>query len=214
MISTSRISLLFLVLVSCKESPLSAQQNENRVGGRCEGCEAIYENPAPFDQLSHEIKLDGFDTQNQKIHISGTVYKADGRTPAPGIILYVYHTDSKGIYPKKGNETGWARRHGYLRGWLKTDAQARYLIKTIRPASYPDSRIEAHIHCIVKEPSMNEYYIHDFLFEDDPYLKEDEKSNPNKPGGNGVLTLRKENQAFFATRDIYLGRHVANYPSQ
>lgn len=39
----------------------------------------------------------------EKLIISGTIYKADGRTPYPNVILYAYHTDSKGYYSKTGN---------------------------------------------------------------------------------------------------------------
>jgi LytS/YehU family sensor histidine kinase len=71
--------------------------------------------------------------------------------PAAGVVLYVYHTNPQGIYPKKGNETGWGKRHGYLRGWLKTNSRGEYKFLTSRPGSYPQSSNPAHIHIFVKE---------------------------------------------------------------
>ena len=34
--------------------------------------------------------------------ISGTVFKADGKTPAPNTLIYFYHTDKFGIYGREG----------------------------------------------------------------------------------------------------------------
>jgi len=52
----------------------------------------------------------------QKLIISGIIYLPDGKTPAKDVIVYVYHTNNKGVYPKKGNEKGNGKYHGYLRG--------------------------------------------------------------------------------------------------
>ena len=67
------------------------------------------------------------------------------------MILYVYQTDAKGLYsPAAGQTQG--RRHGHLRGWMKTDRMGRYEFRTVRPASYPGRDVPAHIHPVVKEP--------------------------------------------------------------
>ena len=50
------------------------------------------------------------------------------------------------------------------------------------------------------------------LFDDDPLLRKEDKSNPNVPGGNGVLRLQEKNGVLHATRNIYLGRNIQNYP--
>jgi protocatechuate 3,4-dioxygenase, beta subunit len=212
--SINFIMLLLVMLSACTDSKTSAQTSVSgaRAGGRCEGCEAIYENTVPLDKLGWELNLPGYNDQGPKLEITGTVYKKDGKTPAGNVILYFYHTDQAGIYPTKGDETGWGKRHGYIRGWLKTNEKGQYKLNTLRPASYPSTTIEAHIHCIIKEENVNEYYIHDFLFEDDPYLSEQSRNRSNQPGGNGVLTVKKENGKLVAKRDIFLGRNVSNYP--
>ncbi len=119
---------LFLLLYSffygCaqqKEKPTSnAAKDQILVGGPCEGCEAIHESPLPFNNLNWKVTLPDYNDARPKTFVSGVVYQKDGKTPAPGVVLYVYHTDQTGVYPKKGNETGWGKRHGYLRGWMKT----------------------------------------------------------------------------------------------
>ena len=128
--------------------------------------------------------------------LSGRVLKADGRTPAAGVVLYAYHTNVEGIYPRRGNETGNARRHGYLRGWLKTDTQGRYRIESIRPGNYPTGRFAAHVHVVVGEPRKREYSVADFEFAGDPYLQD--------RSAEGVVTLHRRDGVWYGTRDIVL----------
>jgi protocatechuate 3,4-dioxygenase beta subunit len=212
----SAILLLLLITVAgCTDNETIAHiQNasqQQRVGGQCEGCEAIYENKTPFEKLDWQLTLPDYADKGHKLHITGTVYKADGKTPAAGTVLYFYHTDQKGIY-QEGTEKGWGRRHGYIRGWLKTNEKGQYSIKTLKPGAYPNWGAAAHIHCIVKENDLNEYYVGDFLFDNDPLLSNEEKSNANVPGGNGVLKLEERNGILYAVRNIYLGKNVRNYP--
>lgn len=181
------------------------------VGGRCEGCEAIYESPVPFEKLSHTDTLPGFTGTGQKILISGVVYQKDGKTPAADVVIYVYHTDGKGIYPTRGNETGWDRRHGYIRGWVKTNRKGEYSFYTLRPASYPNSNNPQHIHMTVKEPDKNEYWIDEIHFLDDPLVTRQMISNDRKVGGSGFVKLEKSTGLLHGKRDIILGLNVQDY---
>lgn len=214
---SSVLLLFFFAIIGCTDNATNAQSqpaaNGPRVGGQCEGCEAMYENKTPFKDLSSELTMPGYTGKGPRLHVSGVVYKADGKTPAAGTILYFYHTDQGGIYPE-GNETGWGKRHGYIRGWLKTNERGGYTIKTLKPGAYPNRGAAAHIHCIVKEDNVNEYYIGDFLFADDPLLSESDKSSTTIPGGNGVLKPQQKNGILYAERDIFLGKNVTNYPSR
>ena len=207
------IVLLLPVITGCAQSGGNTPAvKDKKVGGGCEGCEAIYESPLKFDELSWETTLPGYAEGSPKIHISGTVYKKDGKTPAPGVVLYIYHTDVNGIYPTKGDEKGWARRHGYLRGWMKTDDKGRYSFYTIRPAAYPNqTQNPSHIHTIVKEEGKSEYWISDYLFEDDPILSDRERNNQTNVGGNGILKIVNKNGIGEGKRDIILGKNVRDY---
>jgi protocatechuate 3,4-dioxygenase, beta subunit len=189
---------------------LSIGANAQRVGGSCEGCEAVFEYGSK--KLTSVDTLPDFKEPGPKLEISGTIYLADGKTAARNVILYIYHTDQKGVYPQKGNETGWAKRHGYLRGWIKTNADGKYRFYTLRPASYPNSRAPQHIHPVIKEPNRNEYYIDEYLFTNDPFLDEKEKANQQKRGGSGIITLRKKQDGtWVGKRDIFLGLNIPNY---
>ncbi|HZG54465.1 MAG TPA: hypothetical protein VEZ40_20355 [Pyrinomonadaceae bacterium] len=181
-----------------------------RIGGYCEGCEAVYEGlPA---QLNSETRIAAASEPGVPMEASGVVYQPDGRTPAPGVILYAYHTDAGGIYPPAPGATGHARRHGRLRGWIKTNARGEYKFVTIKPASYPNRAIPSHVHLIVKEAGKNEYYIDDVEFEDDPLLTPRERAGRRKAGGAGVVRLtRGVDGIWLARRDIILGLNVQNY---
>jgi len=117
---------------------------------RCEGCEAILE--LSFADLTWTVRIPPAGEPGDPLTLTGTVYRPDGRTPAAGVIVYAYHTNAEGVYPTRGDERNWARRHGYLRGWIKTNDQGQYRFETIRPGPYPGRSDPAHIHLIVKEP--------------------------------------------------------------
>lgn len=202
-----------MYLSACTQTSSPNKANNNQlVGGRCEGCEAIFESPVPFDRLDHVDTLPDFEMKQDKMLLTGMVFHSDGKTPAKDVVLYVYHTDEKGIYPQAEDAKGWAKRHGYIRGWIKTNEQGAYRFYSFRPASYPNSTQPQHVHITVKEPDKNEYYIDDFMFADDPHLP---KSNATRQprGGNGVVQLKMSDGIMTATRNIVLGKNIPGYPA-
>lgn len=204
--------LLFTVITGCAQNNANETVKGNaRVGGGCEGCEAIFESPVPFDKLSHIDTIPGFGQPGPNIEISGVIYKRDGKTPAPGVVLYIYHTDQQGNYSNKTNEGGWAKRHGSLRGWIKTNEKGEYIFYTQVPASYPNSNNPRHIHPTIKEEDKNEYWIDEFIFADDPLFRQPPASHRAR-GGSGVLNPELKDGLYRAKRDIILGKNVPNYP--
>ncbi len=82
------------------------------------------------------------------------------------------------------------------------------------PASYPNSNNPKHIHPTIKEPGKTEYWIDEFVFDDDPLLPERERNRPNPRGSNGVLKMTKKGDMLYATRNIILGLNVTGYPKK
>ncbi len=203
-----------LSLTGCSQTQVKNQPGSNNihVGGRCEGCEGIYESPIAFEKLNWIDTLPDFNDPGPKIEISGVIYKPDGKTPAKDVILYIYHTDQAGLYAQKGNETGWGKRHGYIRGWIRTNEKGEYKFYTLVPASYPNSKNPKHIHPTIKEVGFSEYWIDEFVFDDDPLLPNEERNRKQPVGGNGILKTRLENGMLRATRNITLGLNVRDYP--
>ncbi len=197
--------IVLLSLVGCP--PTQAQKK--LVGGACDGCEMMFDGMPK--QLSWETTLSDSSEPGERMEISGKIFKPDGKTPAAGVILYVYHTNAKGFYEPAENQTS-ARRHGKLRGWMKTDEQGRYKFRSIKPAAYPNRNDPAHIHPVIKEQDKNEYYIDEYLFDDDPLVTASERARQEKRGGSGIIKLTKnQNGIWIGHRDIVLGQNIPNY---
>lgn len=187
---------------------ITSQAQGKLVGGPCEGCEAVFE--YGDQNLSSVDTLPEFGSEGVDIKVTGIVYKADGKTPAEGVILYVYQTNEEGVYPKKGDEKGWAKRHGYIRNWIKTDSNGRYTFYTQKPMFYGSG--PAHIHLTILEPNGKYYYAQDFLFEGDKNLTSRQLKNPTPRGGsNGIISYKMENGILTGKRDIILGKNIPGY---
>ncbi len=217
---------LFLLLASagylaCNEQPATARQAAPRdlssVGGPFENRELTY---IGMPQLIASVDTSpGWKQQGQHIRITGTVFRADGKTPAPSVILYYYHTDTSGQYrhraevPRSMAPNQQGTTHGYIRGWVKTDSLGRYALYTVRPGIYPTRDAPAHIHAAIVEPNgIPEYYVDDFLFDDDPVLSSEFRKRLEQRGGNGILRLRQEGDLYTAERNITLGLNIPAYP--
>lgn len=202
----------FYLLISCFFIiALSACSQPKKVGGPCEGCEAIYENSVPFSELPFSDTLPGYYEPGQKLLVKGRVLQTDGKMPAAGVILYLYHTNVEGIYPTAGNEKSWGRRHGFLRGWLKTNAKGEYAFLTIRPGAYPGSNNPAHIHITIKEPGCYEYWLDDFHFNEDPILTNAMRKKFSNRGGSGIIKISRENGIMTGYTDIILEKNIPGY---
>ncbi|MEP6514202.1 MAG: hypothetical protein ABJA79_10045, partial [Parafilimonas sp.] len=156
--------------------------------------------------------LPDFNEHGPKMVISGVIYNADSKTPAKDVVLYVYHTDQTGHYTNKLNEPGWPGRNGYIKGWMKTNEKGEYKFYTLKPAPYPGAKIPAHIHPVIKESDKNEYWIDEYLFDDDPLLTSSEKNKQEQHGGSGIIHFEQKNGMLIGTRNIILGRNIPNYP--
>lgn len=195
--------MTFVFMSACT---LLAGEKSQLVGGSCENCELMFDGMPK--SLAWETTIADKSEPGEPLEVSGMIFRRDGKTPASDIILYVYHTDARGYYSPAANQTH-ARRHGHLRGWMKTDKSGRYKFRTIRPAAYPNRADAMHIHPVVKEPDKNEYSIDAYLFDDDTLLTPKERARLENRGDSGILTLTKnENRVWVGRRDIILGLNV------
>lgn len=199
---------LFLV-ISCYTQPTGRTHPESRlVGGPCEICGAI--EGYDYDQLKAVDTLPDFSQSTQPIKITGTIFQPDGKTPAEGVVLYIYHTDEKGVYQQRSGKND-AGQYTYHQGWVKTDKNGQYAFYTFLPGAYPNSKEPMHIHPLIKEPNGKLYYIDAFVFDHDPLLTSAiRKANENR-GGSGVIRLRQEKDLLVGRKDIILGLNVPGY---
>lgn len=171
--------------------------------------------------LSSIDKSPAFEKEGQKILLTGTVYQIDGKTPASNVILYYYQTNINGLYETRKSEernmpkNKLGQTHGYIRGWLKTDAQGKYSIYTIKPGTYPSRNEPAHIHITIKEKNMKDiYYIDDFVFDDDILLTTKRRKKMENRGGSGIVRFVEKDDIFIGERNIIVGLNIPKYPKQ
>ena len=141
--------------------------------------------------------------RDEPMMISGTVYNPDGKTPAPNVLIYFYHTDSEGFYNRKRDGEPL---HGHFRGWMLTDARGQYEFSSIRPAAYPERKFAAHVHMTLTGTNFPENSIDSILFEGDTLISRAERETAGRKGGfNPIVKLEKgANGIWQATRDIQL----------
>jgi len=214
----NKLKILILVVLASTLTNCSGQtKTENKtdrkklVGGGCDGCELKYVG-MPKNIKSIDTST-AWNEKGQKLFITGTVYKLGGKIPAPNVIIYYWQTDNNGYYsPNKGMEE-LAKRHGHIRGWIKSDKNGKYSIYTIRPAPYPNDVMPAHIHISIKEPTIDdEYYIDEFVFDDDILLTGQKRKALENRGGSGVLRVLLDKDMQVAEHNIILGLNIPNYP--
>jgi len=201
--------ILLVSLSNCQGQKKSSKKTDQKVGGPCEGCEAIFE--YGDKKLTAIDTLPDFEKTEPKLKLKGIVYKKDGLTPVEDVILYIYQTDRNGIYVKKETGKGWGKIHGYIRGWAKTDKKGNYTFYTFRPAAYPNRMAPEHIHITVKEPDKNEYYIDGLVFDDDPLLTQKERNKLENRGGSGIVKPVFKDGILTVNRNIILGANIPNY---
>lgn len=122
----------------------------------------------------------------ERLVVEGTVRDGGGE-PLAGVSVFAYQTGADGIYGPKGNSDPRLRVH------LRTDARGRYRFETVRPGSYPGTRIAAHIHFHVTPPDGRER-VSEVVFEDDP-----------------LVTARLRADPFFVVRPVERGADGAGH---
>lgn len=108
-----------------------------------------------------------------RLTLKGTVLGPGGNAVAKARV-YLYQTSAKGWYsdraPHVSGNSG-DQRHARLFGYVISDEQGRFEVKTIRPAGYPQSTLPAHIHVEISSGTEGgRALITEVLFADDSRL--------------------------------------------
>lgn len=106
------------------------------------------------------------------LKVTGVVVDAAG-TPVRSASIYAYQTDAEGYYGVKPVSDN---RNPRLKILLRSDGKGAWSFDTIKPGSYPGSRVPAHIHFEVWAPGFAER-IFEIVFEGDPFVTADMRRN-------------------------------------
>ncbi|MFN2239014.1 MAG: hypothetical protein ABR524_06455 [Thermoanaerobaculia bacterium] len=125
----------------------------------------------------------------QPLRIRGTAFLQDGRTPAAGIVIFAYQTDARGHYHEDGART-WR-----VRGWVRTDQEGRFEFLTVRPGTYPNASVPAHVHFTMDGAGLTRRWTADLEFADDPFLTDARRARSAAAGRFGSIrpVVRDEN---------------------
>ena len=121
------------------------------------------------------------DEPGEPLLVTGTVVGPDGETPVAGVELYAYHADATGVYNEPNDNT-----NPRLKATVRTGADGRYQLRTIKPAAYPGGGIPAHIHYRLSGGGFPDQRA-DLHFEGDPYLSERAKARSAERGRFGSI---------------------------
>lgn len=162
------IALFTFVCMFGLQQSVTAQNNSNISE---EQKESYLERHPIYDynelQLSATDSIPDFESKEQQLKITGTIYKSDGVTPAEGIILYIEQADENGDFDLREKND---KRYAHHRGWVKTDANGRYTIYTFVPGNDRRYNQLSQLFPAIKEPSKPNYNLESFLFDTDPML--------------------------------------------
>lgn len=124
----------------------------------------------------------------ERLAVSGVVVGADG-SPISGASLYVYQTDAEGYYGVKPVSDN---RNPRLKLFLRSGADGAWSFETVRPGSYPGSRVPGHIHFEVAARGVAPR-VFEIVFEGDPLIADAMRRNPAfsvRPIDAGLVTER------------------------
>ena len=110
--------------------------------------------------------------------IHGRVFRPDDK-PADGVIVHAYHRDHDGFEfgPNDNSLTTWR-----LQGWVQTDVEGRFELRTIRPAPDHLDREGAHIHFTLESSDFGRQWAPKVFLSDDPLVTANQRQRSEEAG--------------------------------
>lgn len=127
------------------------------------------------------IQLAKKDEPGEPLVIHGKVIDRKANQPVRDASLFLYQTDSSGIYNASGGPDDQAR----IRGTVHTNENGCFRIKTILPGDYPEQKNSRHLHYVINAKGFKE--IKSILF-----FKGFTTPNITGQGPFSILDIKKE----------------------
>ncbi|MBD0333302.1 MAG: hypothetical protein ICV66_11660 [Chitinophagaceae bacterium] len=142
------------------------------------------------------IQLAKDDEPGEPLVIYGKVIDRKANQPIKDASLFLYQTDSSGIYNASGGPDNQAR----IRGTIHTNESGCFKIKTILPGDYPGRKNSRHLHYVINAKGYKE--VKSILF-----FKGFTTTNITGQGPLSVLDIKKEkNGTWIGSIDINMER--------
>jgi protocatechuate 3,4-dioxygenase beta subunit len=127
------------------------------------------------------------DFKGEVLHLSGTIFKEDGKTPMPDCLIEVWQCQADGLYDNVSDEYAY-------RGSQKVTATGKYHFLTTKPIAYPVEEGSpifrpAHIHMRISAIGQQDL-ITQIYFAGSSYLDSD-PSTKSALSVNRILSLRR-----------------------
>ncbi len=127
------------------------------------------------------------DFKGELLHLSGTIYKEDGKTPVQDCLVEIWQCQANGLYDNVSDEYRY-------RGSQKVSANGRYHFVTTKPVAYPVEEGSpffrpAHIHMRISAAGLQDL-VTQVYFTGDPYLASD-PSTKSPLSINRILSHRR-----------------------
>jgi protocatechuate 3,4-dioxygenase beta subunit len=158
-------------------------------------------------EAASTLELAGPGEPGIRLTVTGVVRGRNGQ-PIAGAEIHAYQTDVRGWYTAK---KPMDEPHARLSGRLRTDAEGRFELRSIRPGRYPwtarlhgrERKIPAHIHLDITAPGHAERRFQ-LVFADDPLLAEPYWKDWIKRHGQPVLEPHASGQGIAGSVIIVL----------
>ena len=134
------------------------------------------------------------------MHLSGTVFQKDGKTPLSNVLIECWQCDEHEHYDNASDD--------YLfRGAVKTGKDGRYEFKTIVPVPYKDGEDwrPAHIHMRISSAGHQDL-ITQIYFKGDPHIEKDASAN-SPQSVKRILEIKKNSSDKNVVKfDVVMGK--------
>ena len=116
----------------------------------------------------------------RRIRLAGRIVDMSTGKPLAGALMQLFHTDASGEY-RPGLAAGGGAGNPRLWGYLRADAEGRFVVDTIMPERYTISTVPRHVHYRVWAEGYPKL-VSECFFDSDPNLSD--KTRASAPKNN------------------------------
>lgn len=175
--------IVMVLFLTCNESHNAVNNNRDK------SCSNLEAGQKGFIQLTTN------DEPGELLVIYGKIVDAKTNLPVKDVSLFLYQTDTSGIYNVSGGPDDQAR----IRGTVHTNEHGCFKIKTILPGDYPGQKNSRHLHYVINAKGHKE--TRSILF-----FKGFTTSNITSAGPLSVLDIKKDKDGtWIGSIDLHIG---------